>query len=172
MESVRNMVRPSPSRTPLMKPSELVEYFKESLCIFDLAAKDKDSALQEMVDRLIETEEVKDRAVLLEMLRNRESLGTTGLGKGVAFPHGRSLAVKKLLILFARSNDGVEYDSVDGKPAELFFLILAPPLDENNLYHQVLSRIIQTIQNNDKRKRLRKTTSFDELKDILGSGDA
>jgi PTS system nitrogen regulatory IIA component len=155
-----------------MKASDLVPYFKDSLFISELKAKDKDGVLNELVDHLAESGEVKDRTVLLEMLRNRENLGTTGLGKGVAFPHGRSLAVRELTILFARSPAGVDYDSVDGKPAHLFFLILAPPVDENNLYHQVLSRIIQTIQNDEKRDRLLKTERFTDLVEVMGSESA
>jgi PTS system nitrogen regulatory IIA component len=152
-----------------MKTEELKEYFQESLCLFSLKAKDKKAALAEMVDTISGECQIKDRDIILEMLLNRESLGSTAIGKGVAFPHGRTLAVKELTVLFARSESGVEFNSLDKKPTHLFFLIIAPPQDKENLYLQVLGCVVELIKNASKRKKLIGVTNFDELQDILSS---
>jgi mannitol/fructose-specific phosphotransferase system IIA component (Ntr-type) len=150
-----------------MKTEELKEYFQESLCVFDLKATDKKSALAEMVDAISGECQLKDRDIILEMLLNRESLGSTAIGKSVAFPHGRTLAVKELTVLFARSTKGVEFNSLDKKPTHLFFLIIAPPQDKENLYLQVLGCVVELIKNASKRKKLIGVTNYEELQAIL-----
>jgi PTS system nitrogen regulatory IIA component len=152
-----------------MKIEELREYFQESLCIFDLKADDKKAALAEMVDLISRECHLKDRDIILEMLLNRESLGSTAIGKGVAFPHGRTLAVQELTVLFSRSINGVDFYSFDKKPTHLFFLIIAPPQDKENLYLQVLGCVVELIKDAGKRKKLLDVSSFTELQDIFGS---
>ncbi|UCG53633.1 MAG: PTS sugar transporter subunit IIA [Candidatus Latescibacterota bacterium] len=152
-----------------MKPQELAEFFQESLCIFDLKSTDKRGAMSEMVGCISENLEFKDQDLLLDMLMNRESLGSTAIGKGVAFPHGRSLAIQELSVLFARSVNGVDFDALDKKPTHLFFLIIAPPQDKDNLYLQVLGHLVELIKSAPLRKRLMEVTSFTELQETLGS---
>lgn len=151
----------------MMKPQELTEFFQESLCIFDLKAKDKRSALSEMVECISRGTQLKDRELIIEMLINRESLGSTAIGKGVAFPHGRSLAVQELTLLFARSKEGVDFDALDQKPTHLFFLIIAPPQDKDNLYLQVLGYLVELIKDAAIRKRLVEVDGFESLKAAL-----
>lgn len=152
-----------------MKPQELAEFFQESLCIFDLKAQDKRGALSEMVDCISHAWNLKDRDLILDMLLNRESLGSTAIGKGVAFPHGRSLAVQELTLLFARSEGGVDFDALDKKPTHLFFLIIAPPQDKENLYLQVLGHLVELIKSAPVRKKLTEATSFQTLREALGT---
>jgi len=152
-----------------MKIEELREYFQESLCIFDLKAENKRDALAEMVDLISRECRLKDRDIILEMLLNRESLGSTAIGKGVAFPHGRTLAVKELTVLFARSVKGLDFDSLDKKPTQLFFLIIAPPQDKENLYLQVLGCVVELIKDAGKRKKLIGASNFAELQNIFSS---
>jgi PTS system nitrogen regulatory IIA component len=153
----------------MMKPHELAEFFHESLCIFDLKAKDKRSALSEMVDCVGDRLRFKDRDLLLEMLINRESLGSTAIGKGVAFPHGRSLAIQELTVLFAKSVEGIDFDALDSKPTHLFFLIIAPPQDRDSLYLQVLGHLVELIKTLALRKRLMEVSTFKELQEALAS---
>jgi len=120
-----------------------------------------------MADRLARGAGVRDPELLLEMLRRRESLGSTGIGKGVAIPHGRSLAVTELRVLFARSQHGVEFDSMDKKPVHLFFLIVAPPQDKRNEYLPLLGRIAELVKEKKIRDRLRKVEQFDDLRELL-----
>lgn len=152
-----------------MKPHEIAEFFHESLCVFDLKATDKRSALTEMVEHVGDRLRFKDKDLLLDMLLNRESLGSTAIGKGVAFPHGRSLAIQELTVLFARSKKGIDFDALDGKPTHLFFLIIAPPQDRDNLYLQVLGHLVELIKSPALRKRLMEVNTFSELREALAS---
>ncbi len=152
-----------------MKPQELAEFFQESLCVFDLKATDKRGAMTEMVACLGEKLHFKDKDLLFEMLLTRESLGSTAIGKGVAFPHGRSLAIQELSVLFARSTEGIQFDALDKKPTHLFFLIIAPPQDKENLYLQVLGHLVELIKSSALRKRLMEVKTFAELQETLGS---
>jgi PTS system nitrogen regulatory IIA component len=152
-----------------MKPQELAEFFQESLFVLDLKATDKRGAMTEMVECLGEKLHFKDKDLLFEMLMTRESLGSTAIGKGVAFPHGRSLAIQELSVLFARSAEGVQFDALDKKPTHLFFLIIAPPQDKENLYLQVLGHLVELIKSSALRKRLMGVKTFAELQETLGS---
>lgn len=146
-----------------MKPNELAEFFQESLCIFDLESSDKRGALAEMVDCICRETQLKDKDLILEMVMTREALGSTAIGNGVAFPHGRSLAVQELTVLLARSPKGIDFDAADGKPTHLFFLIIAPPQDKENLYLQVLGALVELIKTPDIRKKLLEANDFATL---------
>lgn len=150
-----------------MKSHELAEFFQESLCIFDLESTDKRGVLAEMVGCISRESHLKDKDLVQEMLLNREALGSTAIGKGVAFPHGRSLAVQELMILFARSGGGVDFDALDKKPTHLFFLIIAPPQDKENLYLQVLGALVELIKTSAVRKQLAEATDFQTLQEAI-----
>jgi len=152
-----------------MTSQELASYFKESLCNFDLKADNKRDALAEMVEAICAEHKIKDKDIILEMLLNRESLGSTGIARGVAFPHGRSLAVRDLSIVFAKSDKGVDFEAVDKDPTHLFFLIIAPPQDKDNLYLQVLGQMVNLIKDESSREALRNANSFEELQTLIGS---
>ena len=154
-----------------MTPQELAGYFKESLCIFDLKADNKREALAEMIEVVCDQHRLKDKDIILEMLLNRESLGSTAIGKGVAFPHGRTLAIQELSLLFAKSKKGVEFDAVDKKPTHLFFLIIAPPQDKDNLYLQILGQMVDLIKDDNKRGRFLEAGSFEDVAAILTQED-
>jgi mannitol/fructose-specific phosphotransferase system IIA component (Ntr-type) len=151
-----------------MTPQELAGYFKEPLCIFNVKAANKRDALAEMVELVCQHHNLKDRDIILEMLLNRESLGSTAIGKGVAFPHGRTLAIQELSVLFARSAKGVDFEAVDKKPTHLFFLIIAPPQDKDNLYLQILGQMVDLIKDEEKRGRFMEAGSFEDITAILG----
>jgi mannitol/fructose-specific phosphotransferase system IIA component (Ntr-type) len=151
----------------LMTPQELASYFRESLCIFDLKATTKREALAELVEAVCNDRDIRDRDLILEMLLNRESLGSTAIGKGVAFPHGRTLAVRDLSIVFGRSTAGIDFDAVDRKPTHIFFLIIAPPQDRDNVYLQVLGRVVDLIKEDSLRERIAAVKNFAELKALI-----
>ena len=155
-----------------MESSKLVSFFKEELCIFHLRSRKKLSVLQEMVRHLAKNNLISDEQFIMEMLKNRESLGSTGLGDGVAFPHGRSLAIKQLTVLFARSAGGVDFDSLDNKPTKIFFLILAPSDKGAEVYLALLSELIGLIQKPAKLKKLYEVTDYESLVEILGGKDS
>lgn len=155
-----------------MEVAKLISFFEEDLCIFHLRSRKKMSALTEIVHHLALKNRISDERFILEMLKNRESLGSTGLGNGVAFPHGRSLAIKQMSILFARSAAGVDFDSLDGKPTHIFFLILAPSDKGSETYLAILSELISLIQKPAKLGALNATADFPTLIGILEGKDA
>jgi len=147
-------------------------YFDPLLFCPNLAARTRQDALREMVEAVSRARGVRDAGLLLEMLERRETLGSTGIGKGVAIPHGRSLAVVSLRVLFGRSTEGVEWDAVDGKPVKLFFLIVAPPLEKKNEYLPLLGKIAELVKEKKNRDRLLKVEHFDQLRTVLEDASA
>ena len=161
-----------------MEASKLISFFEEDLCIFHLRSRKKMSVLTEIVHTLALKNKISDERFIIEMLKNRESLGSTGLGNGVAFPHGRSLAIKSdsrifppVVVLFARSASGVDFDALDGKPTRVFFLILAPSDKGSETYLAILSELISLIQKPAKLKSLYEATDFPSLVKILEDKD-
>jgi fructose-specific phosphotransferase system IIA component len=150
-----------------MKIDELIQQMSSELFIGDLKASNKNEALEELTDAVVAGSQIKDKNTVLEMLRNREQLGSTALEKGIAFPHGRSLAVKDLTILVARSMKGVSFDSEDGKPTHLFFLLLAPPQDTGNYYLQALGKIAELVRTDSVCDAMMEVADFDALTTLL-----
>ncbi len=109
--------------------------------ILDMQATGKDEALQELLDKTGIPEDKK--AVVLDALKKRESIGSTGIGKGIAIPHTRSLVLDQVYLVVGRSKKGVEYDALDEKPVHLFFLLCAPPQDIGTTYLVMLGKIAQ-----------------------------
>lgn len=154
-----------------MKIEELLSFFDPKLCAFNLRARSKDAALEEIVD-LLAPRGAGNRKIILEMLRNREAIGSTAVGKGIAFPHGRSLAVSRLTALFARSEAGVDFDSLDGEPTYLFFVLLAPPQDRSNQYLPALGKIIETVKEEPLRERLMQVDGFAAFAQVMREGSS
>lgn len=126
----------------------------------DLEGKKKEEVLRELLDV---ARKGKDSELLVSTLLKREDLGSTGIGKGVAIPHGRSLVVEKLEIVVGRSNVGVEFNAIDKKPVHLFFLIVAPPQDPGNQYLITLGRVAVVCQELLKRKQYEKPQTPEEF---------
>ena len=145
----------------------LSEFFEEDLFIPALASTDKSGVLRELVDALMRSQRIREGDILYQMLEQREKLGSTGIGRGVAVPHGRSLAMTRLAVVFGRSEAGVEFDALDGKPVHLFFLTVAPPQDRSNLYLPVLGKIVETVKSARQRRRLLSAKDFEEVSVIL-----
>ncbi len=153
-----------------MKVDDLLSFFDPKHCIFELRARTKDDALEEIVDLIEPEKDGNNRQIILDMLRNRESLGSTAVGKGIAFPHGRSLAVSRLMAIFAHSKQGIAFHSLDGEPTYLFFALLAPPQDRSNLYLPALGKIIELVRDDGIRDRLMQVESFDEFTAAMREG--
>lgn len=139
---------------------KLFSLLKPDRINLDMTARKKSDALRELVD-LIHKE--KDSDLLVSTLLKREELGSTGIGKGVAIPHGRSLVVENLEIVVARSKAGVEFNAIDKKPVNLFFLIVAPPQDPGNQYLITLGRVAVVCQELLKKKLYEKPETPEEF---------
>ena len=131
---------------------ELREFFAEDAIQLELASSTKDDILKELIG-LLRLEE-KDEAMLYKMLKRRENLGSTGIGRGIAIPHCRSLVVNRLRVAFGRKAAGVDFKAIDDKPVHFFFLIVAPPLEVSNQYLPVLGKIAQFSKESDVPERL------------------
>ena len=130
----------------------LREFFAEDAIALDLTSQTKDDLLKELIS-LLKLDE-KSEAMLYKMLKRRENLGSTGIGRGIAIPHCRSLVVNRLRVAFGRKTAGVDYKAIDDKPVQFFFLIVAPPLEVSNQYLPVLGKIAQFAKEEDVPKRL------------------
>jgi len=135
---------------------QLREFFSEDAVNLSLTGDNKDDVLKELIALL----NVGDKAdVLYKMLKRRENLGSTGIGRGIAIPHCRSLVVNRLRVAFGRKKAGVPFEAIDEKPAHFFFLIVAPPLEVSNQYLPVLGKIAQFAKEEDVPKRLMELTA-------------
>lgn len=131
---------------------ELREFFSEDAIKLNLEGNTKDEILRELIG-LLKLEEKSD-GMLFKMLKRRENLGSTGIGRGIAIPHCRSLVVNKLRVAFGRKPDGLDFRAIDEKPVYFFFLIVAPPLEVSNQYLPVLGKIAQFSKEADVPQRL------------------
>lgn len=144
---------------------KLVEFFSEDEVALDLEADDKDSALKALIDLLDLEDDAEE--ILYRLLKKRENLGSTGIGKGVAIPHCRSLVVDRLRVAYGRKPDGLDFDAVDEKPVGHFFLIVAPPVEISNQYLPVLGKIAQFCKNPKNLSRLNEISSSEEFFEVL-----
>jgi mannitol/fructose-specific phosphotransferase system IIA component (Ntr-type) len=143
---------------------KLVEFFARNEIDLDLKARTKEEALREMVD-LLDVGEKSDE--LYGLLKKRENLGSTGIGKGVAIPHCRSLVVERLRVVYGRKEAGLTFGAVDGKPVHHLFLIVAPPVEISNQYLPVLGKIAQFCKNPKNLSRLDEAKSVDDFFAVL-----
>lgn len=131
---------------------QLRDFFSTDTIELDLEAETKDEVLKELV-ALLELDE-KSEGILFKMLKRRENLGSTGIGRGIAIPHCRSLVVNRLRVAFGRQPQGVDFKAIDEQPVHNIFLIVAPPLEVSNQYLPVLGKIAQFSKEPDVPERL------------------
>ena len=133
-----------------MKISELLD---PQAIVSDLQARDKAKALAELTDALISCEPSLNRDEVIAVLQEREKLGSTGIGDGVAIPHGKLSGISELKLVFGRSRSGVDFESMDGQPAYLFFLLIAPE-ESVGVHLKTLARISKLLKDAAVRKEL------------------
>ena len=131
---------------------QLRDFFSVDAIDLDLDTETKDETLKKLVS-LFHLDE-KSEAILFKMLKRRENLGSTGIGRGIAIPHCRSLVVNRLRVAFGRHEAGLDFKAIDEKPVHYVFLIVAPPLEVSNQYLPVLGKIAQFSKEADVPERL------------------
>jgi mannitol/fructose-specific phosphotransferase system IIA component (Ntr-type) len=131
---------------------DLRDFFTEDAIKLELQGDSKDDIVRELIG-LLHLDE-KNEATLFKMLKRRENLGSTGIGRSIAIPHCRSLVVNRLRVAFGRKAAGVDFKAIDEKPVKFFFLIVAPPLEVSNQYLPVLGKIAQFSKEPDVPERL------------------
>jgi nitrogen PTS system EIIA component len=144
---------------------ELRDFFSEEVVKLELQATSKDEALKELIAVLGLDE--KSEGILYKMLKRRENLGSTGIGKGIAIPHCRSLVVNRLRVAFGRKREGLDFRAIDDQPVHNIFLIVAPPLEVSNQYLPVLGKIAQFSKESDVASRLQQIGSPQEFLGLL-----
>ncbi|MDQ6717904.1 MAG: PTS sugar transporter subunit IIA [Gemmatimonadota bacterium] len=144
---------------------ELRDFFSEDAIKLELEGTTKDDVLKELI-ALLGLDE-KSEGMLFKMLKRRENLGSTGIGRGIAIPHCRSLVVSKLRVAFGRKPNGLDFTAIDEKPVNFFFLIVAPPLEVSNQYLPVLGKIAQFSKEPDVPERLLKLKQPSEFMELL-----
>jgi len=149
---------------------KLSKFCEESLIVFSLKATGKDDVIKELVDLVSSSNMVKDVDLLLKDVVERESLVTTGVGYGVAFPHAKTRAVKGIVIAFGRSQKGVDFDAMDHKPVNLFFLIAAPE-DAIGAHLNVMARLSYLMKSEKNRQKLMEATSPGDVLALMDNVD-
>ncbi|MFO8163174.1 MAG: PTS sugar transporter subunit IIA [Thermodesulfobacteriota bacterium] len=149
---------------------KLSEIFKPQLIISDLKAQDKKGVLEELSQVITEQNPSLNKRSVLQVLLERERLGSTGIGDGIALPHGKLPELSTLLISFGRSIHGLDFDSIDEQPAYLFFLLLAPE-NSAGMHLTALAKISKMLKDGNFRQRLMRAKSGKEIYKVITDMD-
>ncbi len=147
----------------------LREFFSADTIKLELEGTTKEELLKELI--LLLSLDEKSEGMLFKMLKRRENLGSTGIGRGIAIPHCRSLVVSRLRVVFGRKPGGVDFKAIDDKPVHNFFLIVAPPMEVSNQYLPVLGKIAQFAKEPDVPDRLGQLGSPEDFLRLLEHQD-
>ncbi|MFH1665371.1 MAG: PTS sugar transporter subunit IIA [Candidatus Omnitrophota bacterium] len=147
---------------------KIIELLAKGALAADLVSNSKDKIIDERVDLLVAANSIKknDKEEIIKKLQDREVLGSTGIGKGVAIPHAKSANVKKMTAAFGISKNGVDFKSLDGEPTYIFFLLLAPG-ETPGPHLKALARISRLLDDKFVRDRLRAAKKPQELLRII-----
>lgn len=148
----------------------LSDFFTRERVSLDLVGDTREDVLEALVS-LLRLDE-RSGAKLSRTLRRRENLGSTGIGRGIAIPHCRSLVVRRLRLAYGRHRAGIEFDAIDGRLVHHFFLIVAPPVEVSGQYLPVLGKLAQFAKDRDVPARLANLRSANEFLDLLESRSA
>jgi nitrogen PTS system EIIA component len=149
---------------------KLLDILPKKSIVPDLKGRTKKQVLEELIDALLKEKPELDRERLMAVLLERERLGSTGIGDGIAIPHGKMKDLNQLVLAFGKSADGVDFESMDGQPVHLFFLLVAP---ENctGIHLRALARIARLLKNAPVRKRLVSVNTQDEIYAVIQQED-
>jgi len=145
---------------------KISEVLKPEAIIMKIKSREKIAVLKELVSHMVANKFVEDGEEFQKALAKRENLESTGIGDGIAIPHARTDAVKNLVLAFARSEEGVEFSSIDGKPSHLIFLI-ASPVDKKSEYIMALAKLSRLLRKQEVRRLLKDADSPNEILNII-----
>ena len=149
---------------------KITTFLKREFIIEELKAATKEAALTELAAVLTKAGRTGDQDEMVKVLLARERLGSTGIGDGIAIPHGKIRGIDDLKIAIGRSNGGVDFNAMDSKPVHLFFLLMAPE-NSSGQHLKVLARISRLLKDNVLRKNLMEAESPDKLFNLLVEKD-
>ena len=145
---------------------KIQDLLRKDVMLLDLQATEKKAVIEEMIQILVDHGYVTDFETFKEGILAREALTSTGLGDGIAMPHSKNAAVKEATVLFAKSNKGVDYESLDGQPTDLFFMIAAPE-GANDTHLAALAELSQYLMKDGFADKLRQVTSPDQVIELF-----
>ncbi len=149
---------------------KIIDFLNQKAISVNLVAQNKKKAIEELVDLLIKTGENVEKETLIKTLIERENLGSTGIGQGVAIPHGKSDTIKKLTAAFGISKKGVEFVALDGEPVHIFFLLVIPQ-NSSGQHLKALARVSRLLKNKNFCLSLCKANDEKELLRIILNED-
>jgi len=151
---------------------QIMDFLSKKAITTDLKTAKKDEVMKELVDALIGSGEIekRHRNKLIDALMAREALGSTAIGQGIAIPHAKSDCVSKLVAAFGLSKKGVDFDSLDGEPAYIFFLLVAPQ-DSAGPHLKALARISRLLKDRYFRDTLRACTDDKAVVKVITQED-
>ncbi|HEM2812522.1 TPA: PTS sugar transporter subunit IIA [Streptococcus suis] len=150
---------------------KIQDVLRKDVMLLDLQATSKEAVIDEMITSLVEKGYVTDFDVFKTGIMNREAQTTTGLGDGIAMPHAKNAAVKEATVLFAKSNKGVDYASLDGQPTDLFFMIAAPE-GANDTHLAALAELSKYLMKPGFADKLRGVSSPEEVISVFDAAEA
>lgn len=151
---------------------QIMDFLSKKAVVIDIKSSKKEDVIKELVDALINAGEIEKRCrnKLIEALMARESLGSTAIGQGIAIPHAKSDCVQKLIGAFGLSKKGVDFDSLDGELAYIFFLLVAPQ-DSAGPHLKALARISRLLKDKYFRDTLRNCSDEKSVVKIITEED-
>lgn len=149
---------------------KIIDLLDQSCILPEMTATSKQAALEELAATLVPGAENLDLATVVEVLMERERLGSTGIGDNVAIPHGKLANLSGLKLAFGRSLKGVEFESMDGKLSHLFFLLLAP-INSAGLHLKALAKISRMLMSATFRENLMQATQGQDIYQLLAQKD-
>ena len=144
---------------------KILDVLLKEAILSDLKANDKKRVLEELVTPVARIADL-NHDYLVKVLMERESLGSTGIGEGIGIPHGKVKDLESLVLGFGLSKKGVDFDSMDGQPAHIFFLLLTPE-NSTGLHLKLLARISRILKNDPFKQKLLRATNRDEIYSII-----
>ncbi|MGD0335516.1 MAG: PTS sugar transporter subunit IIA [Candidatus Omnitrophota bacterium] len=150
----------------------VMDFLSKKAIVMDIKATKKEEVIRELVDALVDAGDIEKRyrAKLIDALMAREALGSTAIGQGIAIPHAKSECVDSLIAAFGLSKKGVDFDSLDGEPAYIFFLLVAPQ-DSAGPHLKALARISRLLKDKYFRDTLRSSTDDKSVLKIIAQED-
>jgi PTS system nitrogen regulatory IIA component len=144
----------------------LTELLSPDSIIAELKGRDKPAVLEELASVLVSKSPGLDLEDLVNVLLEREKLGSTGIGDGIAIPHGKVPRLDRLLVSFGRTSEGVSFDAMDDRPVHLFFLLVAPETSAG-LHLKALAKISRLLQDHTLKKSLREAQDQNAIFDLI-----
>lgn len=148
---------------------KILDVLPKETILTDLKAKDKKGVIEELVASVSQITGISSKE-LVQVLLERERLGSTGIGGGIGIPHGKLANLESLIMGFGLSRKGVDFESMDGRPTHLFFLLITPE-NSTGLHLKLLARISRILKNDSFKKKLMKAASSNEVYSIIGEVD-